>query len=75
MLVTKSAIVLRCRRMRTNLGLVAGARTNLGLVAGAPKCVLVRRRRISNCNNLWPHDFALARTEEGEENFFGDFPK
>ena len=44
----KSVIVLRCRCMRTNLGLVAGARTNLGLVAGAPKCVCVRRRRILN---------------------------
>ena len=51
MLVTKSAIALRCRHTRTNLGLglvlgmrtnlglglVLGMKTNLGLVVGAPK--------------------------------------
>ena len=46
MIVTKSAIALRCRRTRTNQGLLAGRITNPGLVAGAPKM----RMRVSATN-------------------------
>ena len=42
----KSVIVLRCRCMRTNLGLVAGARTNLGLVAKNQSGIGCRRPEI-----------------------------